>query len=37
MDIHTVFLKEYAVQVHSKACFEASFAPFFALPVPKHH
>lgn len=27
MDIHTVFLKEYAVQVHSKACFEASFCP----------
>lgn len=25
VDIHTVFLKEYAVQVHSKACFEASF------------
>ena len=27
VDIHTVFLKEYAVQVHSKACFEASFCP----------
>ena len=28
VDIHAVFLKEYAVQVHSKACFEASFCPF---------